>query len=217
MFRLKGGRPGYFLCTLPDDIPEAELIAELERAVRRSKKFIAGGKLAMDMGGRSVTFGLIARIVEKFALAADCSIVSWAVRNKESRELLKRGGIRLGAPVPPESNGRDTFREGLLFGGTLRAGEVIEHRGDVIVAGNCERGSEIYASGHIVVLGRLEGFVHAGFGGAPMSVSARSFEAGSVSIGGRNAEFDRNLKFWGRPAVITAEPGGFLIEDWPEL
>lgn len=45
---------------------------------------------------------------------------------------------------------------------TLRSGQVVSFDGNVIIIGDCHHGSEIIASGDIIVWGVLEGIAHAG-------------------------------------------------------
>lgn len=45
---------------------------------------------------------------------------------------------------------------------TLRSGQRVRSRGNVVVLGDVNPGAEIIADGHVVVLGALRGVVHAG-------------------------------------------------------
>ncbi len=51
------------------------------------------------------------------------------------------------------------------FKGNLRNGQTIRVSGDLIVAGNVNANSYVYATGNIFVLGKLNGIPHAGYGG----------------------------------------------------
>ena len=53
-------------------------------------------------------------------------------------------------------------RETLYIKQTLRSGQKIEHDGNIVIIGDCNAGSEIIASGDIVIWGFLNGFAHAG-------------------------------------------------------
>ena len=48
---------------------------------------------------------------------------------------------------------------------TLRSGQNVNFDGNVVVLGDVNPGSEIVASGHVLVMGSLRGLVHAGFNG----------------------------------------------------
>ncbi len=51
------------------------------------------------------------------------------------------------------------------YRGNLRSGQVIRVNGDLVVVGNVNANSYIYATGSIFVLGKLHGIPHAGYGG----------------------------------------------------
>lgn len=48
---------------------------------------------------------------------------------------------------------------------TLRAGQIVEHPGDVLVIGDVNPGAEIRAAGNVIVLGELRGIAWAGYPG----------------------------------------------------
>lgn len=56
-------------------------------------------------------------------------------------------------PAPPET---------LYHVGTLRGGQAIHHPGNIVVVGDVNPGTELVATGDIVVFGRLRGVAHAG-------------------------------------------------------
>lgn len=55
---------------------------------------------------------------------------------------------------------------------TVRSGQIMNYSGNVVIIGDVNAGSEIYAGGNIIVLGSLRGYVHAGFGGNTKAVVA---------------------------------------------
>lgn len=48
---------------------------------------------------------------------------------------------------------------------TLRSGQVVSHKGDLVIVGDVNPGAEILAEGDITVWGSLRGIAHAGIGG----------------------------------------------------
>jgi len=66
----------------------------------------------------------------------------------------------------------------------VRAGQLIEHRGDVIVIGDVNPGAEIRAGGNIVILGALKGVAWAGYpGNTEAVVVAMKMEPQQLRIG----------------------------------
>lgn len=48
---------------------------------------------------------------------------------------------------------------------TIRSGQVVKYIGNIVIIGDINNGSEVYAGGNIIVLGAIKGHVHAGMGG----------------------------------------------------
>ena len=55
---------------------------------------------------------------------------------------------------------------------TVRSGQVINYTGNIVIIGDVNPGSEIFAAGNIIVLGSLKGDVHAGVNGNDKSIIA---------------------------------------------
>lgn len=69
---------------------------------------------------------------------------------------------------------------------TLRSGQRIEHDGNLIIIGDCNGGSEIIATGDIVVWGILSGIAHAGCKG-DNKACIRAFKINAIQL--RIADF----------------------------
>ena len=72
-------------------------------------------------------------------------------------------------------------RETLYIKQTLRSGQKIEHDGNIVLIGDCNAGSEIIASGDIVVWGFLSGFAHAGKNG-DSKASIKAFKISAIQL-----------------------------------
>lgn len=219
MVQLKGRQGGMIQCIVPEELDEAAMMDGFVKLLDSGVKLLKGNSVVMDMRGRQVDFTLIEKIYERFIEPAECKVVSWIVLDGASQDMLKKVGLPTGEPkATPKGSGARAPQGGLLFTGTLRGGQKIEHDGDVIVAGHANTGSEILATGHVVVLGWLKGLVHAGCGGDDsMSVSARSFESGQVRIGRKVGLVDKESHFWGNPAVVTVNGDEVVIGEWPAI
>lgn len=219
MIQLKGKRAGMLQCIVPDDTGDDEMLAGLGELASAAMKLLRGSDVVMDLKGRPVGLDLIGKICGVFLEPAGCRAVSWIVLDASSQETLKKIGLPLGEPkAAAKGRASAAGAPGLLFTGTLRGGQKIEHAGDVIVAGHANTGSEILAEGHVVVLGWLKGLVHAGCGGDNnVSVAARSLESGQVRIGNKVGLIDRQSPFWGRSSIVTASDEEVLIAEWPAI
>jgi septum site-determining protein MinC len=106
----------------------------------------------------------------------------------------------------------------LVLERSLRSGQRVEHRGDVVIDGHVNDGAEVLSAGNIVILGRLKGLVHAGCeGDEDTIVIARSMEALQVRIGGRIGSLDRGAQWWGKMVTVRVDDGSVLIDYWPAL
>lgn len=55
---------------------------------------------------------------------------------------------------------------------TVRSGESINYRGNIVIIGDINSGAEVYATGNVVVLGRIKGKVSAGANGNNKAIIA---------------------------------------------
>lgn len=55
---------------------------------------------------------------------------------------------------------------------TIRSGQVINYPGNIIIIGDVNPGSEIYAAGNVIIFGTLKGDVHAGVNGNDKAIIA---------------------------------------------
>lgn len=72
-------------------------------------------------------------------------------------------------------------RNTLYIKQTLRSGQKVEHDGNIIIIGDCNAGSEIIASGDIVVWGILSGIAHAGNKG-DNKACIRAFKINAIQL-----------------------------------
>lgn len=220
MIKLKGKVSGMLQCVIPDDTDEKQMLLELGEVASAGKRMLEGSNVVMDMRGRALSFGLMEEIWRQFIEPSGCKVVSWIVLDAASQEVLKKSGVPLGEPKA-SSKGKAAAAvgaAGLLFSGTLRGGQRIEHDGDVLVVGHANTGSEILATGHVVILGWLKGLVHAGCNGNNnMSIAARSLESGQVRIGNKVGLIERDSSFWGKSTIVTVSEEEVLISEWPAV
>ncbi|QSO45913.1 septum site-determining protein MinC [Alicyclobacillus mengziensis] len=59
-----------------------------------------------------------------------------------------------------------------IFKGTVRAGQQLVFKGDVVIIGDVNAGGEVAATGDVYILGRLRGIVHAGMDGDESAIIA---------------------------------------------
>ena len=84
------------------------------------------------------------------------------------------------SPAPTEQ------KNTLYLKQTLRSGQRIEHDGNLVIIGDCNAGSEIIATGDIIVWGILSGMAHAGSKG-DTKAGIRAFKINAIQL--RIAEY----------------------------
>ncbi|HSW11097.1 MAG TPA: septum site-determining protein MinC [Bacillota bacterium] len=83
--------------------------------------------------------------------------------------LMLEGGPLRSDRIPA---GERTDGDTLLVRKTLRSGQHVGHRGNVVVLGDVNPGAEVVAAGDILVLGALRGVAHAGARGDEQALVA---------------------------------------------
>ncbi len=114
--------------------------------------------------------------------------------------------------------------QALLIRATFRSGESVHHRGDVVVLGDVNPGSEIVAEGDIVVMGALKGLPHAGASGdAKAAIIALDIASPRIRIGdceaaappdGRGKAGKKRRQGNGQLSIAYTRRGGIYISPF---
>lgn len=85
---------------------------------------------------------------------------------------------------------------------TIRSGQLIKYYGNIVIVGDVNHGSEIYAGGNIIVLGTIKGKVHAGVDGNKKAIiAAFSLQPEMIHIAD----------------IITIAPDDAIKPSYPEI
>jgi septum site-determining protein MinC len=96
--------------------------------------------------------------------------------------------------------------------GTLRGGQALHHVGNIIVVGDVNPGTELVASGDIVVFGRLLGVAHAGAqGDETAKVYALHLQATQLRIATSIALDEDTRASASQPEVAFLRDGRIII------
>jgi septum site-determining protein MinC len=205
-------------CIISEELDEADFSKEFDEVRGRGQQFLPGAKVVLDFGARSLSEKQICGIMSDFIWPAGINVAAWITYDAATQELLKKIGLPTSEPSSSfrvKSDGRGST---LLLHRSLRSGQRVEHGGDVIISGHVNDGAEILSAGHVTILGRLKGLVHAGCeGDESASVVARSMEALQVRIGAKIGSLDRGALWWGRMVLVRVSEGAVLIDYWPVI
>ncbi|NMM64537.1 septum site-determining protein MinC [Clostridium sp. P21] len=98
---------------------------------------------------------------------------------------------------------------------TIRSGQIINYPGNVVIIGDVNAGSEIYAGGNIIVLGSLKGYAHAGFGGNDKAVVAAFYLQPEIlqiaNVMTRSPEDSTKPQY---PEVAKVKGGTIIVEPY---
>lgn len=80
-------------------------------------------------------------------------------------ETMEESGVELQEKLPEADMEIQKLPQVLYIKQTLRSGQTVSHKGDLVIVGDVNPGAEIMAEGDISVWGSLRGIAHAGIGG----------------------------------------------------
>jgi septum site-determining protein MinC len=172
--KIKGIREG-LLITLQDG-EWSELEHTLLKHVDQQAGFLKGARLALDVGNHILATHRLGWLRDQLA---ERGITLWAVISdspKTEKNARAMGlATRLPTPHPDrQMHSMDTSQQrgepAVLVQLTFRSGYKLQYPGHVVVLGDVNPGSEIIASGNIIVWGHLRGVVHAGAEGDESAV-----------------------------------------------
>ncbi|MCY0881041.1 MAG: septum site-determining protein MinC [Firmicutes bacterium] len=149
--QIKGDRRGLKVLAHGFDSVDA-LINDLQQTLERRAAFLKNSELLIEVSQLNLTADLFSQISQVFAAYPQLIL----------RGIVLEDGTK--APIPLERS-NDTLDTPLLLRQTIRSGQVISHRGDIIIIGDVNPGATITSSGDIMVLGGLRGTAQAGQGG----------------------------------------------------
>ncbi|MCX7759660.1 MAG: septum site-determining protein MinC [Hydrogenothermaceae bacterium] len=142
-----------------------ENLEELERKL--SSTFFKGSVAVVDYGGVNISEEDKKRI-EDILKSHNTQILGY----KDSKDTAK---------TVSSINEKKSMK---IINKTLRSGQKVEYDGDVVILGDVNPDAYVVASGNIIVMGTLRGFVHAGANGDETAViMALKFLPQQIRIG----------------------------------
>lgn len=224
---IKGIRDGLLIRV--SDRPEVVLDEALGVELSRKRAFLAGSRVAVDVGRRRLDDGQMAALSE-FLQAQELTLWAVLAEDAPTRETARQAGLatRLSgsatdlegnALAAPANGGEPAAKDpplanALLVRETVRSGRSIWHDGHVVIVGDVNPGAEVMATGSVIVWGRLRGLVHAGaLGDASAVICALELNPTQLRIADRIAVAPDNGP--GRaPEQAAVRNGQIVAEPW---
>lgn len=185
--QIKGTKSG--LLVHLQERPLSGAVSELRERLTSQPAFYQGSRAVLLLGSQPAQSAELAAIIatlEQYGIVADGAVCD----TDDVAALAKSAGLRLvgasiaaaprsrddrtGPPAHPVAADRSAKRgrngqagagapgETLYYKGTVRSGQSLSSRGNIIVVGDVNAGAELVATGDILVWGALRGVAHAG-------------------------------------------------------
>ncbi|HEY5563477.1 MAG TPA: septum site-determining protein MinC [Clostridiaceae bacterium] len=176
-----------------------DMLENLIKKLQKGKKFYEGSTLKIDtelkfMNGKDLK--RLKDILFKEFLIEECIL-----EENDDKSSKVFNGI---------NEGRTKFVRK-----TIRSGQSINYNGNLVVIGDTNPGSEITATGNIIVLGRIKGKVYAGMGGNDRAIiAAFSLEPQIIQIAdivSRSPEDGNRPQY---PEVARIKEGSIVVEPY---
>jgi septum site-determining protein MinC len=142
--------------------------------------------VVISLEGRSLTSSQEREILDTITENSHLKVL--CITGKDDEQNLKFADIQKRLAFQREEN------FGQFYRGSLRNGQSIETETSIIILGDVSRGCAVYSSKDVVVLGTLEGSVHAGAGGnsshfiAALGMSPEALKIGDYSYSPKPAK-----------------------------
>lgn len=211
------------------------LVDALHQRLTHSGTFFRGGNVALDLADRTLT---------EPDLRAVCDVLVThgmkpaLVRTSSDRTFQSALMIGMASTLETKeghavetiqaANSNQEAIQHYVYRGALRSGQVLKRRSHVLIIGDVNPGSEVIATGDILVWGRLRGAAHAGAEGDVRAVVA-AFDIDPVQLRiadavalGSGAQSENGYRwFWSRnsekrPEIARLVNGQIIVEPWDE-
>ncbi|MBL4935217.1 septum site-determining protein MinC [Clostridium sp. YIM B02515] len=154
---IKGNKDGLYAIINMNKFKDFdEMLDSLIEKLSRGKKFYKGCTLKITMELKNLSERELAKLRD--VLFDEFMIKDCIFEDREEKPSKVFSGIY---------EGRTKFLRK-----TVRSGQCINYSGNIVIIGDVNPGSEVYAGGNIVVLGALKGHAYAGVGGNEKAIIA---------------------------------------------
>ncbi len=204
--KLKGVDGGFWI-TLDPSFSEGLLKSEINKLFKKLKHLAANASVVIDVGDAKGHEHLIESLGQHLKATFNVGNVSTTPKKRTiPLDRIRQRDL---------SKGWNHHRSDvLMLRGRVRSGQKIETRKHIMIAGDVNPGSEIYAGGDVIVLGKLAGKVHAGSPGrVDAIIFALDFRPTQVKIGSLSASgVEKEVQ--PKPEFAAVENGRIVVKDY---
>lgn len=153
---VKGNRYGMEIY-MDSEVSFDILMKSMEEKFRNSAKFFQGAQMAVRFLGRRLSYPEEQAVLDLISTATGIDVVC-IIDGDPAKEAAYKSVVERTL-----SNIRK--RDGQFYKGTLGKKQVVESDTSIVILGDVELGAKVISKGSIVILGALQGSVHAGAAG----------------------------------------------------
>lgn len=220
---MKGTKDG-LLIIFPDGIFWNDLLKQLGEILDKDKSFWVGASTSVDLGNHKLDETQISRLNEMLIKRYHLLLDAVYCRDEETRNSAEKNNLKVGKshPVSPRAtaealsdvvqNSNTNVGNAIYLKQTIRSGQTVRFDGNVVIYGDTNPGSEIIASGDIIVIGSLRGIAHAGAKGDENSqIIATNLKPTQLRIASYIGMSDDNQKSSDMPEYACVTDGKIYI------
>lgn len=182
-----------------------ELLKEVEKKFTAAAKFFSQSSLAISFENRILSREEEQILIDVISTTAEITIVCIIDNNNTEKELLYKMALK------QTIEGYENF-DGQFYRGTLKKRQLLEAESSVIILGNVESGAKVMAKGNVVVMGTINGIVHAGINGnrnafiSALNMNPKILKIGDIGVKYRNKlQMTSDMDYIPKIAIVEGE------------
>lgn len=200
---IKGSKAGMTVILDPD-VPFTQLIGDVGNKFRESSKFWGCAQMTLTLEGRRLgpheEFQIVNAITANSQIDILCLLDTDANRISRCEKALTERLMELSAQT------------GQFYRGNLSRGDVLESESSIVIIGDVAHGAKVIAKGNIIILGLLQGTIHAGAAGNEAAAAvAMEMVPMQIRIAGCSTKNEEKGKRFGRGAMIASIENGEIM------
>ncbi len=212
----RGSKNGLYIF-LKEDMSIEEIKENLERKIKPSVKFFEGARVA-NFKGKILTeeeFNFLCNLMKNEYKMNVSGNYEQSQEMPQEKEDIREERI--------ESRNFDTENEvnmpqgdSVLIRATVRSGQIIHSKGNIVIVGDVNPGAFLSAIGSIIVMGNMRGVAHAGINGdydafvAAFNLNATQIRIGDIITRAPDGETSKSIK----PEIALVKQGMIVVEAY---
>lgn len=206
----KGTKDGLYIM-LKEESSISEIIKQLEKKIKPSKRFFEGAKIK-NFIGKNISereyFELKNIIENRYGMEVVGGYESMHSNNIYDADEKANKYTKVSESGKEEN--------GLIIRNTIRSGQLIKSESNITIVGDVNPGAHLEANGSIMIMGTIRGTAHAGFtGNYDAYIAAFRLEPMQLRIGDIIARSPDGIQYKSAvPEIAVVRRGMIVIEPY---